>query len=134
MPQGRRKDFSGKQKKMQLQQKRIRKTNQDEEKIPSKLGNFTARFVWSLNFSRISFRFISDTDSSLSVVSGQPGASGDVVQDLLTSVTLPSRSVHSGRQKYELRFRKETKEELAQKREKARKPIQVMTYKYCNFN
>jgi ribosome biogenesis GTPase A len=109
MPQGRNKAFSGKQKKLQMMEKRHRKADQAarDPKVevvePSEVGlpNGVSAIVTA--------------------------ASGDrrtlLTDDVKMAGGAPSTKRGDGRDKFDLRFRKETKEQLAKMRLEARKEI-----------
>lgn len=101
MPQGKRKDFSGKQKRLALLQKRASKQEVVHDR---KLE--VAEDKPSENETKI-----------------QETSSGDQSGRLIQDVPLSSSS--SGKSKYDLRFRMENKIELAKLREDARKPLKA---------
>ena len=108
MPQGRRKvPFSGKAKKEQLLQKRSSRKKSDSlddditPSVSQNLGN-----------------------SEQITATIQQKEQNDKSEVYFDGVNLPSSN--AGRQKYDLIFQKETKREIAEKRELARKPIKSM--------
>lgn len=100
MPQGRSKAFSGKKKKLQMQQKRSRTPNSVTGETPSHVPKDT------------------DEIGNSSIIIGTAAADRRALLSEDT-VNLGARSGTS-REKFDLRFRKETKEELAKMRESAR--------------
>ena len=130
MPQGRSKAFSGKKKKMQMQAKRHRLTERgahsgggDGKAVPPDDDDDDGRG--------------DRQPPSLEVGGGAGGdsmivsaASSDKRTALTQGVNLAasaSAATHQGRQRYDLMFKKETKEEIAKLRLEARNEVEPMT-------
>ncbi len=120
MPQGRRKDFSGKQKKLQMQAKRDRKQNESGRSDP----NSSKETIRGATVTNQQWQQQQQEQAQILVKEGETKRTletKDRTSDMVEAVALASKT--GGRNKYDLRFRVEDKAELARLREDARKTI-----------
>ncbi len=122
MPQGRRKDFSGKQKRAAMQEKRSRKGQEAAQEHPHRE---TIRGATS--YDRVG---LEQQDAQLPAEQVLRDRAADMVEAVALSAGggrrggRGGRGGGAGRLKYDLRFRVETREELAKMREGARMPVE----------